>query len=87
MLRRQILWIDFRTWGSSPLVTKGKTKELWLPRENVLGHDTAIFTMLYLIFLTLWFHKIFKLIFPKPSCWPETMYAEHWRRLAWATSL
>ena len=28
-----------------------------------MGHDTAIFTMLKLILLTLWFHKIFKLIF------------------------
>ena len=50
-------------------------------------YDTAIFTMLYLILLTLWFHKILKLIFPKSSCWPKTMYAEHWRNLAWATSL
>ena len=51
------------------------------------GCDTAIFTMLYLIPLTLWFHKILKLIFPKSSCWPKTMYAEHWRKLAWATFL
>ena len=61
ILCRQILWIDFRTWGSSPLVTKGKTLELWLLRENVCGHDTAIFTTLFLIRLTLWFHKVFKL--------------------------
>ena len=74
--------IDFRTWASSPLVTKGKTEELWLPRENVPTNDTAIFTILYLILLTLLFHKIFRLFFPKSSCWPETMYAEHWR---WAT--
>ena len=51
------------------------------------GHDTAIFTMLYMILLTLWFHKIFKLIFLKQSSWPKPMYAEHWRKLAWATSL
>ena len=51
------------------------------------GHDTAIFTMLYLILLTLWFHKVFKLIFPKSSSWPKTMYVEHWRKLAWATFL
>ena len=74
-------------WGNSPLVTKGKTKELWLPRENVSGHDTIIFTMLYLILLTLWFHKDFKLIFPKSPCWPKTMYTKHWRKLASATFL
>ena len=34
------------------------------------GHDTAIFTLLYLIRITLWFHEIFKLIFPKASSWP-----------------
>ena len=45
------------------------------------GHDTAIFTMLYLILLTLWFHKIFKLIFPKSSSWSKTMYAGHWRKM------
>ena len=53
------------------------------------GHDTAIFTMLYLILLTLWFHEIFKLIFLKPSSWPKTMYAEHWVKLTtiilWST--
>ena len=42
--------------------------------------------MLYLILLTLCFHKMLELIFPKlPSC--KTMYAEHWRKLAWATFL
>ena len=50
-------------------------------------HDTATFTMLYLILLTLWLHKIFKLIFLKHSFWPKTMYAENWRKLAWATFL
>ena len=45
------------------------------------GHDTAILTLLYLILLTLWFHEIFKLIFPKSSFWPKTMYAEHWRKM------
>ena len=50
-----------------------------------MGHDTAIFTMLYLILLTLWFHKLFKLIFLRQSSWPKTMYAKHWRKLAWAT--
>ena len=43
--------------------------------------------MLYLILLILWFHKIFKLIFPKSLSWPKTMYAEHWRKLAWETFL
>ena len=51
------------------------------------GHDTAIFTMLYLILLTLWFHKTFKLIFLNQSSWSKTMYAEHWRKLGWATFL
>ena len=37
-----------------------------------------------LILLTLWFHEIFKLIFLKPSSWSKTMYAEHWRKRAWA---
>ena len=46
------------------------------------GHDTAIFTMLYLILLTLWFHKISKLIFLKHTSWPKTMHAEHWRKPA-----
>ena len=54
-----------------------------LSRENVWGHDTAIFTMHYLILLTLWFHKTFKLIFLRQSSWPKIMYAE----LAWATFL
>ena len=45
------------------------------------GHDTAIFTLLYLILLTLWFHEIFKLIFPKSSSWPKAMHAEHWRKM------
>ena len=51
------------------------------------GYDTAMFAMLYLILLTLWFHKTFKLIFLNQSSWPKTMYAEHWRKLAWATFL
>ena len=55
--------------------------------ENVWEHDTAIFTFLYLVLLTLWLHEIFRLIFPKSSSWPKTMYAEHWRKLAWATFL
>ena len=51
------------------------------------GHGTAIFTMLYLILLTLWLHKLFKLISLRLSSWPKPMYAEHWRKLAWATLL
>ena len=51
------------------------------------GHDTTIFTLVYLILLTQWFHEIFKLIFLKPSSWLKTMYAEHWRKLAWANPL
>ena len=50
------------------------------------GHDTAIFTMLYLILL-LWFHKMFKLTFLEQSSWPKTMHAKHWIKLAWATFL
>ena len=53
----------------------------------MLEHDTAIFTMLYLILLTLWLHKLFKLISLRLSSWPKPMYAEHWRKLAWATLL
>ena len=48
-------------------------------------HDIAIFPMLYLIFLNLWFHKHFKFNFLGQSCWSKTMYAEHWRKLAWAS--
>ena len=52
------------------------------------GDDTAMFTMLYLkVLLTVWFHKIFKLIFLKQPSWPRTMYAKHWRKLAWPTFL
>ena len=40
-------------------------------------HDTAIFTMVYLILLILWFHKIFKLIFLRQSSWPKKMDAEY----------
>ena len=47
----------------------------------------AIFTKLYLILYTLWFHKFFKLIFLKQSSLPKIMHAEHWRKLAWATFL
>ena len=36
---------------------------------------------------TLKFHKIFRLIFLKQLSCPKTMYAEHWRKLAWATFL
>ena len=55
--------------------------------ENVWEHDAAIFTMIYLILLILWFHEIFRLVFPKSLSCPKTMYAEHWRKLAWATPL
>ena len=50
-------------------------------------HGTTRFTMFYLILLTLWFHKLFQLIFPKSSSWPKTMYAERWRKLDWETFL
>ena len=53
----------------------------------VEGHDTTIFTMLYLILLTLWFHKVFKLIFIKQSSWYNAINAEHWRKLVWAALL
>ena len=43
--------------------------------------------MIHLIFLTLWFHNVFRLIFPKSSFWPKTMYAGRWRKLAWTTVL
>ena len=37
------------------------------------------------VLLTVWFYKFFKLSFLKQLSWPKTMYAEHWRKLAWAT--
>ena len=44
--------------------------------------------MLYLkALLTVWFHRIFKLVFLKQSSWPKTMYAEHWRKPEWETFL
>ena len=49
--------------------------------------DTAIFTMPYLILLTLSSHKVFKLIFLKQSFWPKIIYAEQWGKLAWAIFL
>ena len=56
-------------------------------KGKCVGHDTPIFTMHCLILVTLYFHKIFELIFLRQSSWPKTMYAEHWRKLAWATFL
>ena len=50
-------------------------------------HDTTIFTMLYLILLTLWFHKVFKLIFIKQPSWYKAINVEHWRKLVWAILL
>ena len=50
--------------------------------EGIILAYLPSFTM---ILLTLWFHEIFKLIFPKSSSWPKTMYAEHWGKLAWAS--
>ena len=79
--------MKIRSWESSPLVTKGQTYELCHTRENVWGHDTTIFTLLYLTLLTLWFHQVFKLIFAKSWPWPKTMSVEHWRKLVWATFL
>ena len=51
------------------------------------GHDSVIFTKLYVILLTLRFPKTFKSIFLKQSFRLKTMYAEHWRKLEWATFL
>ena len=56
-------------------------------REKMCGgHDTAIFTMLYLILL-LWFHKMFKLTSLKLPFRPKAMHAKHWRKLSWTTFL
>ena len=55
--------------------------------EKYVGQGNVIFTVLYLILLNLWFHKIFKLIFRKSSSWPKIMYVEHSRKLACATFL
>ena len=44
--------------------------------------------MLYLkVFLTVWFYKIFNLIFLKRLSCPRTMCNEHWRKLTWGTFL
>ena len=56
-------------------------------RKMCRGHDAVTFTMLYLILLILSFNKAFKLIFLNQSSWPKIIYAEHWRKLAWATFL
>ena len=77
----------FQDVGKESSCHQGSGLKLWFPRENMWGHDTAIFVMLYLILLILWFHKVFKLIFPKSSYWPKTMFAEHWKKLARATFL
>ena len=39
------------------------------------------------VLFTVWFHKSFKLNFLKQPSLPNTMYAEHWRKLAWTTFL
>ena len=60
---------------------------MWLLRKNALGHNTAIFTMLHLILLTLWFHKIFKLIFlgshPGLKQWMLNIRENWHRQLSW----
>ena len=81
------MWIDCRAWGRAPLSLRVRPNNYGFQRKICRGHDTTIFVMLYLILLTLWFHKTFKLIFLNQSSWPKTMYAEHWRKLAWATFL
>ena len=53
------------------------------PKSHLVFFYHIYFAFPCLILLTLWFHEIFKLIFLKPSSWPKTMYAEHWRKLAW----
>ena len=53
------------------------------PKLHVVFFYHIYFALTCLILLTLWFHEIFL----KPSSWPKTMYAEHWRKLAWATFL
>ena len=53
------------------------------PKLHLVFFYHIYFALPCLILLTLWFHEIFL----KPSSWPKTMYAEHWRKLAWATPL
>ena len=76
----------FQEVREEPSCHQGKDLIITASEGKCVGeHDAAIFTMLYLILLTLWFHKTIKLIFLKQSSWPKTMYAEQWRKLAWAT--
>ena len=56
-------------------------------------HDTVIFTMLYLKVLLKVYLKVLKVLYGSVkflsqfffSSYPGPMYAEHWRKLAWAT--
>ena len=50
------------------------------PKLHLVFFYHIYFALPCLILLTLWFHEIFL----KPSSWSKTMYAEHWRKLAWA---
>ena len=70
------MWIDSRTWGGTLLSPRVRPNNYGFRGKMCRGHDTAIFAMLYLILLTLWFHKT-KLNFLNQSSRPKTMYAEH----------
>ena len=51
------------------------------PKLHLVFFYHIYFALPCLILLTLWSHEIFL----KPSSWPKTMYAEQWRKLAWAS--
>ena len=78
----------FSTWPNwrkeEDLFSKGRGRMVqarWdYPKLHLVFFYHIYFALPCLILLTLWFHEIFL----KPSSWPKTMYAEHWRKLAWA---
>ena len=78
----------FSTWPNwrkeEDLFSKGRGRMVqakWdYPKLHLVFFYQIYFALPCLILLTLWFHEIFL----KPSSWPKTMYAEHWRKLAWA---
>ena len=75
-------------WGGVLLSLRVRPDNYGFQGKMCGGHDTAIFTMLYLkVLFTVWFQNIFKLIFLKQQSWPKTVYAKHWRKLALTTFL
>ena len=77
-----LYWPNWRK--EEELFSKGRGRMLqarWdYPKLHLVYFYHIYFALPCLILLTLWFHEIFL----KPSSWSKTMYAEHWRKLAWA---